>query len=334
MVLFFHVWLWYPCGNDCQEAASRQAGHEQIVDVSQPGSQSSGPRMDWRRTRCRRRGTLGCVRLSVSAAEGWRAPAQRQRKLGRRRHRRQCERNDHNRRDHTAEVKGGAVNVRTSVLLAGAIWLLATTPPAQAQSIRAETGGMVIGGNVTNSNLYNGVPPEDFAALVRQSGDLSDAQKKLIARLEADLDLNQRQIRAALDILGEKDVPPERLAAKLLEIAERFKALQTIAAAQAGDDPRITALKAEAKKAVESGELERADSLLAEVATEQARALTEQARALDRLAVNAAETHVQRGDIALTRLRYAEAAGHFAAAAAVFPPDGVQAEKRIEYLER
>src|SRR5215475_8553537 len=228
------------------------------------------------------------------------------------------------------------MNARAFVLLACGIWMLATTPPAQAQSVNAATGGMAVGGNVTNSNIniYNGVSPEQLAALVRQSGDLSDAQKKLIARLEADLDLNQRQIRAALDILGEKDVPPERLAAKLLEIAERFKALQTIAADQAGDDPRITALKAEAKNAVESGELERADSLLAEVATEQARALTEQARALDRLAVNAAETHVQRGDIALTRLRYAEAAGHFAAAAAVFPPDGVQAEKRIEYLER
>src|SRR5262245_17675009 len=228
------------------------------------------------------------------------------------------------------------MNARAFVLLACGIWMLATTPPAHAQSVNAATGGMAVGGNVTNSNIniYNGVSPEQLAALVRQSGDLSDAQKKLIARLEADLDLNQRQIRAALDILGEKDVPPERLAARLLEIAERFKALQTIADAQAGDDPRITALKAEAKKAVEAGELERADSLLAEVATEQARALTEQARALDRLAVNAAETHVQRGDIALTRLRYAEAAGHFAAAAAVFPPDGVQAEKRIEYLER
>src|SRR5215475_5344172 len=228
------------------------------------------------------------------------------------------------------------MNARAFVLLACGIWMLATTPPAHAQSVNAATGGMAVGGNVTHSkiNSYNGVSPEQLAALVRQSGDLSDAQKKLIVRLEADLDLNQRQIRAALDILGEKDVPPERLAAKLLEIAERFKALQTIAADQAGDDPRITALKAEAKNAVESGELERADSLLAEVATEQARALTEQARALDRLAVNAAETHVQRGDIALTRLRYAEAAGHFAAAAAVFPPDGVQAEKRIEYLER
>src|SRR5215475_8878528 len=168
------------------------------------------------------------------------------------------------------------MNARAFVLLACGIWMLATTPPAHAQSVNAATGGMAVGGNVTNSNIniYNGVSPEQLAAL---------------------------------DILGEKDVPPERLAARLLEIAERFKALQTIAADQAGDDPRITALKAEAKNAVEAGELERADSLLAEVATEQARALTEQARALDRLAVNAAETHVQRGDIALTRLRYAEA---------------------------
>src|SRR5262245_1482744 len=140
-----------------REAASRQANHEQIVDVSQPGSQSSGPRMDWRRTRWRRRRTLGCVRLFVSAAEGRRAPARRQRKLGRGRHRRQCQRNDHNRRDHTAEVKGGAVNVRTVFLLACGIWLLATTPPAHAQSVKAETGGMAIGGSSGGSPINVGV---------------------------------------------------------------------------------------------------------------------------------------------------------------------------------
>jgi hypothetical protein len=43
---------------------------------------------------------------------------------------------------------------------------------------------------------------------------------------KGELDLNQRQIRAALGILGENDIPPERLAAKLVEIADRFKALQ------------------------------------------------------------------------------------------------------------
>ena len=229
------------------------------------------------------------------------------------------------------------MNARAAFVLACGIWLLATTPPARAQSVKAETGAVAIGGSVSRSTINIGVAIEKVEELVRDKTrsleELAASQRDNIALLREKLDINERQVRAALAILGEANIPPEQFSHKLVDIAERFRALQAIATAQAGDDPRITALKAEAKTAVEAGELERADSLLAEVATEQARALTEQARALARLAVNAAETHVQRGDIALTRLRYAEAAGHFAAAAAVFPPDGAHAAKRIEYLE-
>jgi hypothetical protein len=143
-----------------------------------------------------------------------------------------------------------------------------------AQQIRAETGGIAIGGSVAGSTINIGVPPEQLAALVRQATDLSETQKKVIAKLEDELDLNQRQIRAALGILGENDIPPERLAAKLVEIAERFKDLQATASAQPGDDPKIAALKADAQKAVDAGELTKADALLADAETEQRRGLS------------------------------------------------------------
>jgi len=117
------------------------------------------------------------------------------------------------------------------------------------------------------------------------------------------------------------------LAGKLVEIAERFRDLQATASAQPGDDPKITALKADAQKAIEAGELMNADALLADVEMEQR-------RSLDRLAVNAAETSARRGEIALTRLRYAEAAKHFANAAAVFPPQSADESKRLSYLQK
>ena len=60
----------------------------------------------------------------------------------------------------------------------------------------------------------------------------------------------------------------------------------------------------------------------------------EQRRSLDRLAVNAAATLAQRGEIALTRLRYADAAKHFADAAAVFPPGSSHETERMRYLDR
>ena len=81
------------------------------------------------------------------------------------------------------------------------------------------------------------------------------------------------------------------------------------------------------QKAIDAGELAKADALLADVETEQR-------RALDRLAVNAADTSARRGEIALTRLRYKEAAMHFANAAAVLPQGSAEEDKRIGYLER
>src|SRR5262252_10369519 len=200
---------------------------------------------------------------------------------------------------------------------------------AHAQQVKADTGGVAIGGSVIQSTVVIGIPQEKVDELVRDAKrpleELTNQQRENIALLKEKLDLNLGQVRAALAILGENDIPPERLAAKLVEIAERFKDLQATASAQPGDDPKIAALKTDAQKAIEAGELAKADALLADVETEQR-------QALDRLAVSAAETSAQRGEIALTRLRYAEAAKHFVNAAAVFPPKSAHELKRISYL--
>jgi tetratricopeptide (TPR) repeat protein len=202
---------------------------------------------------------------------------------------------------------------------------------AHAQQVKADAGGVAIGRDVIQSTVIIGIPQEKVDELVRDAKrsleELTVQQRENIALLKEKLDLNLGQVRAALGILGENDIPPERLAAKLVEIAERFKALQETASTQPGDDPKIAALKADAQKAIDAGELAKADALLADVETEQR-------RALDRLAVNAAETSARRGQIALARLRYAEAAKHFANAAAVLPLKSAQEDKRIEYLSR
>src|SRR5262245_44325126 len=199
--------------------------------------------------------------------------------------------------------------------------------------VEATSCASAIGGNVTASNVsvVCGIPPEVLDALVNSRTkvleELVSAHRETITLLKGSLDLNERQIRAALEAIGESNVPAERLAAKLVEIAENFKALREAASARPGDAPNIAALKADAQKAIEAGELAKADALLADVETEQR-------RAHDRLAVNEAETSARRGDIALTRLRYAEAATHFANAAAVFPPRSAHEDKRIGYLAR
>jgi tetratricopeptide (TPR) repeat protein len=196
-------------------------------------------------------------------------------------------------------------------------------PVTIGANVKADHGGVAIGGNASNNTFITGVTPEMLAALTRPWEELSESQKKEIAKLQGDLDLNQRQVKSALGILGEADVPPERLAAKLVEIAGKFKDLQTAAAAQPGDDSRITTLKAEAQKAIKDGELDKAKEILAEVEKIQD-------EALERPLLNAAQTAAQRGDLALAQLRYPEAAGHFARAAAKVPQG--HEDERWKYL--
>ena len=216
-----------------------------------------------------------------------------------------------------------------SFIAALGMCFFAPSATSYAQQVKAATGGIAIGGSVTSSTINIGIAQEKVDELVREAKrpleELTIQQRENISLLKEKLDLNERQVRASLAILGENDISPEQLAAKLVEITERFKALQETASAQPGDDPKIAALKTDAQKAIEAGELAKADALLADVETEQR-------RTLDRLAVNAAETSAQRGGIALTRLRYAEAAKHFANAAAVFPPNSAHEAKRIGYL--
>jgi tetratricopeptide (TPR) repeat protein len=200
-----------------------------------------------------------------------------------------------------------------------------------AQQVTAVTGGVAIGRDVIQSTVVIGISQEKVDELVRDAKrpleELTTQQRDNIVLLKEKLDLNERQVRASLAILGENDIPPERLAAKLVEIAERFKVLQETASAQSGDDPKIIALKTDAQGAIEVGELAKADAILADIETEQR-------RSLDRLALNAAETSASRGEISLARLRYAEAAKHFAKAAGVFPPNSVYEDKRISYLQQ
>src|SRR5215472_15527509 len=124
-----------------------------------------------------------------------------------------------------------------SFVAAAGMCFLALISVAYAQ-VRADTGSIAIGGSVTGSTVIIGIPQEKVDQLVRDAKrpleELTTQQRENIALLKDKLDLNERQVRAALGILGENDIAPERLAAKLVEIAERFRNLQATASAQPG----------------------------------------------------------------------------------------------------
>jgi hypothetical protein len=95
-------------------------------------------------------------------------------------------------------------------------------------TIEAQGCAAAIGGSVSGTvNVICGIAQEKFEAFVKERTkpleELTAAQRETITAIKKELDVNEAQIRAALDTLGEKDIPPERLAAKLVEIAQQFK---------------------------------------------------------------------------------------------------------------
>lgn len=213
--------------------------------------------------------------------------------------------------------------------------LLAPVPLAHAQKVSADNNSLAIGGAVTNSTINIGIPPEQIAALVRQlSADVSEPQRKLIAKLEEELELNQQQVTAALAIMGEANVAPKNLHAKLIEVAERFKDLQLAARVKPGDDEKITALRQAVQTAVEAGDLDKADGLFAEITAEHRRIAAEQRRTLELREVGEAEASADRAKLAMTRLRYRDAARYFDDAATALPAGEAYGDQRIDYLRR
>ena len=200
-----------------------------------------------------------------------------------------------------------------------AAWLIAASGPGHAQ-VTAEPGSLAVGRDLINATVnISGITAAQLELIIR---DRTRLQEENNALLREKLDLTTGQVRVALEIVGEANVAPERLGAKLVEVAERLKQMLATSEAQSGDSPRVAALKADAQSAIGAGDLVKADALLADVEIEQRRAM----------ARNIAETSARRGELALTRLRYGEAATRFAQAAAEL--SGADENKRIAFLDK
>jgi tetratricopeptide (TPR) repeat protein len=154
---------------------------------------------------------------------------------------------------------------------------------------------------------------------------LNAGQRDTIAALERQLGSTQEQIYGFLRIVGEAGIAVNAIPGKLVEIAERFQTLVAQAAATPGNNPEAVRLKAELHAALQRVDLDRADALLGEI-------LDAQDRELGRRALEAAATCAQRGEVAMTRLRYRDAAGYFAAAANRVP--AALETERIDYFGR
>ena len=164
---------------------------------------------------------------------------------------------------------------------------------------------------------------EEILRLLRED---KAATSERAVRLAGELGITQGALAAFFAILGEGQVAPEALPAKLVEIAQGHKASLAQAEPQPDDTAAVAALRASVRAALEAGSLDEADDLLARIlalgdAEDRAR------RDLEDAAVWA-----ERGDLAMTRLRYAEAARHFRAAALQVPR--ANQDRHLAYLDR
>ena len=179
----------------------------------------------------------------------------------------------------------------------------------------ANTGTQNIGGDLNIGLTPTQVRQAIVAYAEKDSTNAKRAAEldQQIDRLSAEMDLRKPAVENFLRILGEAKVPIEDLAAKLAEIAQRHKdMLDRWSIIEEDDDPAIRQLTDAARAAINDGDYDRADSLLAE-AEEMDLAVANQRF------ISAASKRAKRGELRLTRLDYPGAAKHFKAAAAIVP---------------
>jgi tetratricopeptide (TPR) repeat protein len=164
--------------------------------------------------------------------------------------------------------------------------------------------------------------PEQLRALV-QSPDTGQVEA-----LSQQLGQSQTAIRNALRSLGaqEHQIADENLPQKLLESIQAFeRQLQTVAVLRS-DNAEVNAQIRQAQSALEAEDPDSADNAFAAAAelalaqVNEAEALEAQARAIrEQRQMEAAAALAQRGDLAMARLAYRNAAQHFAQAAELCP---------------
>jgi tetratricopeptide (TPR) repeat protein len=226
-----------------------------------------------------------------------------------------------------------------SVPAFGLLIAAAMAEPCAGEPTVTAPGGVAAEGSIENSPISiinETVNQENLATLVLLAKALSDkdvseehhhqAEAKA-AELAQKLGFTTSAVAEFFKILGEKNVPEEKIPVRLTEVATHFAQTRDGLATLETDDPHAAELARAAKTALDAGRLAEADNLLdqakeAELAAlRQARELRENAQeAEERHALNAAKLLAGRGNIALTHLRYPDAAQQFKEAADLVPP--------------
>jgi hypothetical protein len=163
------------------------------------------------------------------------------------------------------------------VVIGAAVYVGAQAKSDAPHSSNVEAGpsGVAIGGSANNSTITIGITLDRVEELISQRttqfAELSSVQRAYIVQLRRDLDLNEDQLRAALEIMDERDVPREKSLGKLTEIARRFRKLNEEVAARDGDSDEVADLRKAARAAIDVGDIDKADELLSKIELKRVR---------------------------------------------------------------
>jgi len=127
--------------------------------------------------------------------------------------------------------------VFVAAALCGVLREWSVLPAKALGDTEARNCAIVVAGSVSGaSNVTNvcGIPPELLRAIVEELTksnkvlqDLAEERLQAVQRIQQALELTNGQISAAFALLGEKHVPPEQLATRLVKIAQTFKDRQS-----------------------------------------------------------------------------------------------------------
>ena len=208
---------------------------------------------------------------------------------------------------------------------------------------KASDGGIAAGRDQT----FNLAPsPELLEALRRPDKERSDDQRKEIQDLKDKLGTSEGILNRIAGILmlhlEEGDIQFDQIPARLTEMVKQRQAVVERERSRAPDpDAAFAELQDKLAAALDAGDDDLARELLREKRDAKLAAAAKRREAVDRLRdaatrdlLDAAESEAGLGDIAVGRLEYRIAAGHFGAAAELLSADAAHATAQLDYLDR
>ena len=238
-----------------------------------------------------------------------------------------------------------SIVARFVAMFLGAGLILVHPGDAEARdntSVIAEPGGMAAGRDITGNTINFGLTPEQVRELTEAAArGATGPLTTTIVDLSKRLGVTEDATKTLLRIVGEQDVPVERLSETLNRVADNYKRLQAQAAALNPDNPTARGLVERAQTAITAGNLEEAHQLFAQArqaqiaAAQEALKLRDQAQATaDAELLGAAESTATEGKVAVTELDFVRAAHLFRQAAELVPAGHEEVAARYKVYEK